>query len=82
MEELLHVLTVALSLNLLQVKLDQKCKGRRWMVMYLNRYLCVHFGLPLGYGGWKEQKLSTLSRWIKQGYVSGKTDDSQQLELM
>jgi hypothetical protein len=38
------------------------------MVLYLNRLLCPHFGLPLGYGGFKEKKLKDLATWLDPGY--------------
>ena len=34
------------------------------MVLNLNRLLCVHFDLPLGYGLYKERPLDELCRWI------------------
>jgi len=33
-------------------------------VFYLNRWLCVYFGLPLQYGGWQKLKLSELVSYI------------------
>lgn len=55
--------------NLLEIRLNQKCKGQYWMVMYLNRMLCVHFGLPLQYGGWREKRLADLQSWMTKGFV-------------
>jgi len=63
-----------ISHNLLEVTLDQKCKGQLWMVMYLNRMLCVHFGLPLQYGGWRERHLSDLQGWLTRGFVRPTAD--------
>ncbi len=57
--------------NLIEVRLD--CKqgqvGHYWMVMYLNRMLCVHLDLPLQYGGWREKSLRELVIWIKKGFT-------------
>jgi len=36
--------------------------------LYLNRLLCVYFGLPLQYGGWRPKKIDELSKWIEPGY--------------
>ena len=60
-----EVVASCISHNLLEVHLNQKCKGRYWMVLYLNRMLCVHFGLPLQYGGWRERGLQDLAQWLE-----------------
>jgi hypothetical protein len=33
-------------------------------VLYLNRWLCLQFGLPLQYGGWQRLKLSELVNYV------------------
>ncbi len=48
-------------------RLNHKCKGREWMVLYLNRMSCVHYNLPLDYGGFKEKSLDDLCDWIEKG---------------
>jgi hypothetical protein len=58
------MLTSALAHNLLVAQLDYSCKGDKWMVLNLNRLLCVHFDLPLSYGLYKERPLRTLIRWL------------------
>lgn len=35
--------------------------GTRYTVFYLNRWLCVHYDLPLGYGGWKGLSLPQVA---------------------
>ena len=64
-----EVLASCISQNLLEIRLDQKCKGQNWMVMYLNRMLCVYFELPLQYGGWREKRLIDLQDWLKIGFT-------------
>jgi hypothetical protein len=64
-----EVIGACIAHNLLEITLNQKCKGQYWMVMYLNRMLCVHFGLPLQYGGWREKRLSDLQGWLTQGFA-------------
>jgi hypothetical protein len=59
-----EVLASCVAQNLLEARLDHKNKGERWLVLYLNRMLCLRFGLPLGYGGWRPRKLSQLGGWI------------------
>jgi hypothetical protein len=44
------------------------------MLLNLNRLLCVHFDLPLGYGLYKEKPLAILSQWIDRPFVEPKSD--------
>ncbi|MGB7532405.1 MAG: hypothetical protein WA977_05420 [Halobacteriota archaeon] len=66
---LFSVLSECIAHNLLEPVLDCKCKGERWMVLYLNRMLCVRFGLPLQYGGFREKTLSVLTEWMERGFI-------------
>jgi hypothetical protein len=61
------VLTSLVAHNLLVPKLDHQNKGKAHVVFYLNRLLCVEFGLPLGYGGWRGKKLKELAVWQEHG---------------
>ncbi len=63
---LTNVLSTSISNNLLEVHMDrsQGYAGKKWMVMYLNRWLCLLFGLPLQYGGWRHVKLDEMNTWI------------------
>jgi hypothetical protein len=65
-----ELLASALAHNYLVADLDYKCKGDWWMVLNLNRLLCVQFDLPLGYGLYKERPLDELCRWIEQPFVA------------
>jgi hypothetical protein len=65
---LAEVLAAAIANNLLEPLLDYKVKGSTWMVLNLNRLLCVNFDLPLHYGGFKEQQLRDLYGWMTTGY--------------
>ncbi len=65
---LAEVLAAAIANNLLEPLLDYKVKGSTWMVLNLNRLLCVNFDLPLHYGGFKEQQLHDLYGWMTTGY--------------
>ncbi len=65
---LAEVLAAAIANNLLEPLLDYKVKGSTWMVLNLNRLLCVNFDLPLHYGGFKEQRLHELYGWMTAGY--------------
>ncbi len=71
------VIRTCIAHNLLEVKLNYKCKGQNWMILYLNRMFCVHFDLPLQYGGWREKKLTDLVGWLQKDF----TPPKGQLEL-
>lgn len=63
-EELFAALHGAIGHNLLRANLDRSVKNNRWMVLYLNRLTCVRYGLPLGYGGFRERSLEEMCRWM------------------
>jgi hypothetical protein len=63
-EQLFGALGEAVAHNIVSVELDQRVKGNRYMVIYLNRLLCPRFGLPLGRGGYREKRLEVMSKWM------------------
>ena len=69
------LLASALAHNYLVADVDYSCKGDTWMVLNLNRLLCVHFGLPLGYGLYKERPLDELCRWVNEPFVAPKQEE-------
>jgi hypothetical protein len=72
MVRLADTLTSALAHNLLVTQLDYNCKKEKWMLLNLNRLLCVHFDLPLGYGLYKEKPLQTLCQWLDKPFAEPK----------
>jgi hypothetical protein len=68
MVRLAETLASALSHNLLVAQLDYNCKQEKWMLLNLNRLLCVHFDLPLDYGLYKERPLKTLIQCLDRPY--------------
>jgi hypothetical protein len=60
------VLSICISYNLLEKRtVSQGVKGSEaTTVFYLNRWLCMRFNLPLGYGGWRPIKPAELIKWI------------------
>ena len=67
--KLSKVLSSCIANNYLEVYLDRRQGpkgGSTWMILYLNRLLCVHFGLPINYGGWRALKLDDLCKFISQ----------------
>lgn len=61
------VLSSCLAFNLLEAHCDQKQGTRpdRLAVLYLNRWLCVRYDLPLSYGGWRHKPLGELVTWLR-----------------
>lgn len=62
--ELFDALHGAIGHNLLRAHTDRAVKNDRWMVLYLNRLACVRYGLPLGYGGFRERPLEQMCQWM------------------
>ncbi len=62
--ELAGLLENAVAENVLSLNANARVKGRDWMVFYFNRLLCAHFGLPVQFGGFREQRMGTLQRWL------------------
>lgn len=77
MARLASVIRTCIAHNIVEVKLNYKCKGQNWMILYLNRIFCIQFDLPLQYGGWREKKLKDLVGWLHKGF----TPTTGQLEL-
>lgn len=47
---------------------DKRCilhDGQEWVVLYYNRWLCVHYALPLTYGGWFRASINELNSYIQ-----------------
>jgi hypothetical protein len=65
--DLRSMLAALVSQNLLEPTLDRKNKGESLIVFNLNRLLCAHFDLPLGYGGWRKKGLKELTDWLAHG---------------
>jgi hypothetical protein len=65
--ELRAMLAALVSQNLLEPTLDHRNKGQNFIIFNLNRLLCAHFDLPLGYGGWRRKTLKELTDWMSLG---------------
>lgn len=65
--KLRDVLTSMVAHNLLIPSIDRQHGGRSIVLFYVNRLLCVQFGLPLGYGGWRLKSLAELNDWMERG---------------
>lgn len=74
LSDLMSLLKICVAYNLLSiqdVKHGSADNGTVYKVFYLNRWICVKFRLPLGYGGWKAltidraEKLLTADKEIE-----------------
>lgn len=62
------VLAECVAENLLVTRPSAQTTGRdAGVIFYLNRTLCVHFGLPIQHGGWQEVGISDLIGWMHRG---------------
>ena len=66
---LASVLSTCFGHNILEPNPDfkQGQRGSRHLVIYMNRLLCLRYGLPLQYGGWREKTLESLCGFIERG---------------
>ena len=55
-----QMLATALTYNLLHVELDKSVKNQRWMILYLNRLVCLKYALPPHFGGFRSDRCATL----------------------
>ena len=65
--KLRDILASLIANNEIVARLEHQNKGKEYVVFYLNRLLCVHFDLPLGYGGWREKPLQQMQLWLEKG---------------
>jgi hypothetical protein len=69
-----QMLATALTYNLLHVELDKSVKNQRWMILYLNRLVCLKYALPPHFGGFRERPLRDLVTWMERGYRPPKSE--------
>jgi len=64
-ETLQIVISSCVAFNLFEIHtVNQGKKGQSNTVYYLNRWICVYFGLPLNYGNWRHRKPDQLYKWL------------------
>ena len=69
-KRLLNALASAVAHNVLSIRITERLRDEDRAVFYLNRLACPAFDLPLGFGGYKQQKLPTLYDWVSSGRSS------------
>jgi hypothetical protein len=71
MQAFRQTIASAVAGNVLSIrKIRQGQAGSQKFVFYLNRLLCIHFDLPLGYGGWQPLSLDTIIRMITSPFAA------------
>ena len=74
---LTNALASAIAHNALSVRSTDRRRDENRVVFYLNRLACPAFELPLGFGGYKPQRVSQLAEWV----VTGEPSQQQRLEI-
>jgi hypothetical protein len=74
-ERLAIVIASCLAHNILEAVPNYPQGYQMWMVLNLNRLLCVHFRLPLQYGGWRPRSIDELCKWQQGGYRPSDKED-------
>jgi hypothetical protein len=75
-ERVATLLSSCISNNLLEPRfVTQGQKGQQWLVLYLNRWLCLEAGLPLHYGGWRHIRPNTFHDWLERGFHPPRSGD-------
>jgi len=69
-----QMLATAFAHNLLHAELDKSVKNQRWMILYLNRLVCLKYTLPPHFGGFRERPLRDLVAWMERGYRTSKSE--------
>lgn len=70
-DTLRRVIAESVAENLLTTRESAASTSREsGTVFYLNRTLCVHYGLPLQYGGWQDISVSEAVEWMETGRVA------------
>jgi len=68
-ELLRRVLSECIAENLLILRSSSASTARdAGSILYLNRTLCAHFGLPLQMGGWQDVSCMDLIDWMLRGW--------------
>ncbi len=74
---LTNTLASAIAHNALSMRSTDRRRDENRVVFYLNRLACPAFALPLGFGGYKPQRVSQLADWV----VTGEPSQQQRLDI-
>lgn len=76
-ESLRRILTDFRTNNYVVIRRQEK-SGEIVNIFYLNRLLCAHFDLAVGYGGWNKFDIQELDRWLKVDLSKESPDSVEQ----
>ncbi len=76
---LYRVIESAVAHNILEPKPNCKEKGKIFLVLYLNRLLCVPYQLPLQKGRYIQKDSNILFDWVEYGYEKSKKKEEGNL---
>ena len=66
--ELASIISACAAQNLFEVRDHLRQDNKDWLVLYLNRMLCVQFDLVYQTGGWQKVPIDRLHDWSKGLY--------------
>lgn len=63
--ELASTISSCVAQNLFEVRDNHKQDNKTWVVLYLNRLFCAHYGLVYHVSGWQRVSLRRLQDWSR-----------------
>lgn len=72
-KQLCEVLRQCISAGYFEKKISNQ-GNKEWLVLYYNRWICLQFKLPLGYGGWMRIHVDKLNECITKKRVQLQED--------
>jgi hypothetical protein len=60
---LAEVIGTCVANNYLELSLNYKCQNEEWMLLHLNRAVCMLYGLPLQTGDFSKQRVDQIAKW-------------------
>lgn len=71
--ELASIISACVAQNLFEVRDHLRQDNKDWLVLYLNRMLCVHYDLVYQTGGWQKVPVDRLHDWSQGLYSRSET---------
>jgi hypothetical protein len=71
--ELASIVSACVAQNLFEVRDHLRQDNKDWLVLYLNRMLCVHYDLVFQTGRWQKIAIDRLHDWSQGLYSRSET---------